>query len=99
MSRKCWRSVIRPRKLSYIRVALESPPPERRPVGERGHGQVVQSPKGFGFIAPENREKDIFVHATALTRSRLSTLMEGQKVFVQCGQGKKGPEVRSIRLV
>ncbi|CAN7762870.1 cold-shock protein [Mesorhizobium sp. LjNodule214] len=54
--------------------------------------------KGFGFIAPENGEKDIFVHATALTRSGLSMLMEGQKVFVQCGQGKKGPEVRSIRL-
>lgn len=54
--------------------------------------------KGFGFIAPENGEKDIFVHATALTRSGLSMLMEGQKVFVQCGQGKKGLEVRSIRL-
>nr|WP_281406609.1 cold-shock protein [Mesorhizobium japonicum] len=56
------------------------------------------SQKGFGFIAPENGEKDIFVHATALTRSGLGMLMEGQKVFVQCGQGKKGPEVRSIRL-
>ncbi|WP_245467342.1 cold-shock protein [Mesorhizobium sp.] len=39
----------------------------------------------------------MFVHATGLTRSGLSTLMEGQKVFVQCGQGKKGPEGRSIR--
>ncbi|PWJ86881.1 putative cold-shock DNA-binding protein [Mesorhizobium loti] len=57
------------------------------------------SEKGFGFIAPENGEKDIFVHATALTRSGLSMLMEGQKVFVQCGQGKKGLEVRSIRLL
>ncbi|WP_245520225.1 MULTISPECIES: cold-shock protein [unclassified Mesorhizobium] len=54
--------------------------------------------KGFGFLAPENREKDIFVPATALTRSGLSTPIEGQKVFVQCGQGKKGLEVRSIRL-
>ncbi|OBP72556.1 cold shock domain protein CspD [Mesorhizobium loti] len=56
------------------------------------------SEKGFGFIAPENGEKDIFVQATALTRSGLSMLMEGQKVFVQYGQGKKGLEVRSIRL-
>ena len=54
--------------------------------------------KGFGFIAPQNGGKDIFVHATALTRSGLSVLEEGQKVFVQCGQGKKGLEVRSIRL-
>lgn len=53
--------------------------------------------KGFGFIAPDNGEKDVFVHATALTRSGLSVLVEGQKVFVECGQGKKGLEVRSIR--
>ncbi|CAH2399126.1 stress protein, member of the CspA family (modular protein) [Mesorhizobium escarrei] len=51
--------------------------------------------KGFGFI---NGEKDVFVHATALTRSGLSVLVEGQKVFIECGQGKKGLEVRSIRL-
>ncbi|ATU95541.1 hypothetical protein BLM14_26960 (plasmid) [Phyllobacterium zundukense] len=56
------------------------------------------SEKGFGFIAPDNGEKDVFVHATALTRSGLSVLVEGQKVFVECGQGKKGPEVQSIRL-
>jgi CspA family cold shock protein len=54
--------------------------------------------KGFGFIAPENGENDVFVHATALARSGLSVLVEGQKVFIECGQGKKGPEVRSIRL-
>jgi CspA family cold shock protein len=54
--------------------------------------------KGFGFIAPDNGEKDVFVHATALTRSGLSVLVEGQKVFIECGQGKKGLEVRSIRL-
>jgi CspA family cold shock protein len=54
--------------------------------------------KGFGFIAPENGQKDVFVHATALAGSGLSVLMEGQKVFVKCTQGKKGLEVRSIRL-
>jgi CspA family cold shock protein len=55
--------------------------------------------KGFGFIAPENGEKDVFIHTTALTRSGLSVLTEGQKVSFQCGQGKKGLEVRSIRLI
>ena len=54
--------------------------------------------KGFGFVAPGNGEKDVFVHATALTRSGLSVLVEGQKVLVECGQGKKGLEVRSVRL-
>lgn len=54
--------------------------------------------KGFGFIAPDNGEKDVFIHVSTLTRSGLSVLAEGQKVFVECAQGKKGLEVRSIRL-
>jgi CspA family cold shock protein len=54
--------------------------------------------KGFGFIAPESGGKDVFVHATALGRSGLAMLSEGQRVFIESGQGKKGPEVRSIRI-
>lgn len=54
--------------------------------------------KGFGFIAPYNGEKDVFIHATTLSRSGLSVLQEGQKVLIECGPGKKGLEVRSIRL-
>jgi cold shock protein len=36
--------------------------------------------KGFGFIQPDNGEKDVFVHATALERAGISGLREGQKV-------------------
>jgi len=36
--------------------------------------------KGFGFIAPDNGEKDVFVHATALERAGIQGLREGQKV-------------------
>lgn len=36
--------------------------------------------KGFGFIQPDNGEKDVFVHATALERAGINTLSEGQKV-------------------
>jgi CspA family cold shock protein len=36
--------------------------------------------KGFGFIAPEDGSKDVFVHATALERAGLRSLVEGQKV-------------------
>jgi CspA family cold shock protein len=54
--------------------------------------------KGFGFITPENGKKDVFVHASALTRSGLAGLMETQKVFIECEHGKKGLEVRHIRL-
>ena len=38
------------------------------------------SQKGFGFIQPENGEKDVFVHISAVERAGLGTLNEGQKV-------------------
>ncbi|MDX8541669.1 cold-shock protein [Mesorhizobium abyssinicae] len=55
--------------------------------------------KGFGFIAPEAGGKDVFVHASTLARCGVSELVEGQKVFIECAQGKKGLEVQSIRVV
>ena len=36
--------------------------------------------KGFGFIAPDDGGTDVFVHATALERSGMRILNEGQKV-------------------
>lgn len=38
------------------------------------------SQKGFGFIQPENGDKDVFVHISAVERAGLQTLNEGQKV-------------------
>ncbi|MDB5590737.1 cold-shock protein [Enterovirga sp.] len=36
--------------------------------------------KGYGFISPDDGGKDVFVHATALERAGLRSLVEGQKV-------------------
>ena len=36
--------------------------------------------KGYGFIAPDDGSKDVFVHATALERAGINGLAEGQKV-------------------
>ena len=38
------------------------------------------SQKGFGFIQPENGDKDVFVHISAVERAGMYTLNEGQKV-------------------
>ncbi len=50
--------------------------------------------KGFGFIAPEDGGKDIFVHMSVL--GSLRTLNEGQVVRVSVRQGAKGPEAGSV---
>ncbi|WP_407518627.1 cold-shock protein [Methylobacterium oryzisoli] len=36
--------------------------------------------KGFGFIQPEDGSKDVFVHISAVERSGMHSLSEGQKV-------------------
>ena len=54
--------------------------------------------KGFGFIKLENGDNDVFVHATVLIRSGLSTLEAGQNVFVKYVRGLKGLEAHSIRV-
>ena len=36
--------------------------------------------KGYGFIAPDDGGKDVFVHISAVQRAGLQTLNEGQKV-------------------
>jgi cold shock protein len=38
------------------------------------------SQKGFGFIQPENGDKDVFVHISAVERAGLGSLSEGQRV-------------------
>jgi len=46
--------------------------------------------KGFGFIAPDGGGKDVFVHITALQRSGLQQLEEGQKVSFEVSPGRDG---------
>lgn len=45
-----------------------------------GTVKFFNAAKGFGFIQPEGGAKDVFVHATAVEKSGLGTLSEGQRV-------------------
>jgi CspA family cold shock protein len=46
--------------------------------------------KGFGFIQPDDGSADVFVHISAVEKSGLGTLNEGQKVKYDRVQGKNG---------
>lgn len=54
--------------------------------------------KGFGFIAPDNGGKDVFVHVKAVERSGLHGLQDGERVRITVRQGQKGPEAERIEL-
>lgn len=46
--------------------------------------------KGYGFIQPEDGSKDVFVHVSAVERSGLGNLYEGQKVSFEVQRGQQG---------
>jgi cold shock protein len=54
--------------------------------------------KRFGFVAVEGGHREVFVHATALQRSGLANLAEGQRVAMEVGKGRNGLEALSVRL-
>src|SRR3984957_8958415 len=54
--------------------------------------------KGFGFVAPSEGGKDVFVHASALQRAGVMPLAEGQTIWMDVVQGAKGPEATAIRV-
>ena len=55
------------------------------------------SAKGFGFIAPEDGSKDVFVHFSAISNAGgYASLDEGQRVSFNIEQGPKGPSATNV---
>lgn len=67
------------------------------PMGD-GHVKFFNEQKGFGFVVPETGGADVYVHASALRRSGVATLMPEQRVRFSTRQGMKGVEVDRIEV-
>ena len=46
--------------------------------------------KGYGFIQPDDGDKDVFVHVSAVERAGMMSLNEGQKVSYELEKGRNG---------
>jgi len=55
--------------------------------------------KGYGFIAPDNGGKDVFVHITALEQAGLRNLNEGQKINFEIVSNKGRESAAELKLV
>jgi cold shock protein len=52
--------------------------------------------KGYGFISPDDSDKDLFVHHTAISGSGFKSLTEGAKVEFDEAEGEKGPQATNV---
>jgi len=56
------------------------------------------STKGFGFIQPDDGGKDVFVHVSAVERSGLGGLGEGQKISFELQRDRKTGRESAVDL-
>ena len=70
-------------------------------MAEREIGTVkwFNSEKGYGFIARESGEKDVFVHFSAIISDGYKTLKEEQQVEFSVVQGAKGPQSQDVKVL
>ena len=54
--------------------------------------------KGYGFITPDDKSDDVFVHATSLKECGLKKLYTGSEVTYETDEDKKGKRAKLIKV-
>ena len=62
----------------------------------KGKVKWFNGKKGYGFIEREDKEKDVFVHHTAVRAAGLKYLNEGDELTFEVENGEKGPSSSSV---
>lgn len=83
-----------------IAVEARAAPPQRELTGEKATGTVkfFNGMKGFGFITRDDGQPDVFVHISAVERSGLSGINEGDKLEFDLEVDRRG-KTSAVNLV
>jgi CspA family cold shock protein len=54
--------------------------------------------RGFGFVAPDDGDEDIFIHAASLQAAGLETLTEGQRVSYEANDAVDGRHITYLSI-
>ena len=54
--------------------------------------------KGFGFIQPDDGGADVFVHISAVERSSLGSIQEGQKIGYELERDQRSGKMSAGQL-
>ncbi len=65
---------------------------------QTGIVKFFNSDRGFGFITPDGGGKDIFVHVTALERSGIKQVREGQKLSFEVENDRRGRGQQAVNI-
>ena len=55
--------------------------------------------KGYGFIAPDDGQKDVFVHISAVEKANINSLSEGQKLEFELADSNGKTSAVDLKIV
>ena len=66
-------------------------------MGMNGKVKWFNGQKGYGFIEREDKEKDVFIHVSALRDAGMKGLEDGQALTFDIEEGPKGPNAVNLQ--